>query len=426
VTDATASAQLLDPRVVSLAHAAKSASRPMARASTKQKDLALTTIASLLRARSTEILAANAIDVAAGEASGLAPAMIDRLVLTTARLESLARAVEEIASLADPIGSVDSMTRRPSGILVGRMRVPVGVVAMIYESRPNVTVDAAVLALKAGNAVLLRGGKEAQWSNEALAACVHSGLEKAGLPREAAALVPTDSRETTRTLLQLTGVVDLAIPRGGDGLVRFVAEHARVPVIGHFAGVCHLFVDAGYDVDNAIALVIDGKAKRPGVCNALETLLVHASIADALLPKLDAALVEHGVEARAEITARARMLHAKLATEDDFGHEFLAKVLAIKIVASLDEAIDHVARFGSNHSEAIATHVWEHAQRWQREVDASCVLVNASTRFNDGGELGLGAELGISTSKLHAYGPMGLEELTTRKWIVQGDGAVRG
>jgi glutamate-5-semialdehyde dehydrogenase len=306
------------------------------------------------------------------------------------------------------------------------MRVPLGVVGMIYESRPNVTIDAAALCIKSGNACVLRGGKEAARSNEILANVARDALASVDLPRDAVVTSPSYDREATRALLGLVGVLDVVIPRGGEGLIQFVAEHARVPVIAHYKGVCHLYVDEDAELGQAVALVVDGKARRPGVCNALETLLVHRTIAQAVLPLLDTVLHAEGVEVRAGAEAKSWMAHAIDAKDDDFGREFLAKILAVKVVDSFDAALDHVARFGSGHTEAICTTRYDHAQRWLREVDASCVLVNASTRFNDGGELGLGAELGIATSKLHAYGPMGLQELTTRKWIVYGEGEVRG
>lgn len=413
-------------RVRELAQRARDAAHVLRAATPAQKDAALRAVAVRLRARTPELLAANARDVAAARHAGLAPAMLDRLRLDEARVEAVARAVEEIVALPDPVGRVDGLTRRPSGITVGRMRVPLGVIAMIYEARPNVTIDAAALALKSGNAVLLRGGSEAAASNEALAACLHEALRESGLPADAVVLVPSGDREGTRALLGLAGLIDAVIPRGGPGLIKFVAEHARVPVIAHYQGVCHLFVDEGADVSRAVALVLDGKVRRPGVCNALECLLVHRDAANAVLPALDEVLKAEGVEVRADVRARDYMRNAQAARDDDFGQEFLAKILAVKIVDGLDEALSHVARYGSNHTEAILTTSYANSQRWLREVDASCVLVNASTRFNDGGELGLGAELGIATSKLHAYGPMGLEELTTRKWIVYGDGEVRG
>ncbi len=379
-----------------------------------------------IREGARAILDANALDLEGAKTNELSAAMLDRLTLDEARLEGVARAVEEIVALPDPVGRVEGLVRRPSGIVVGRMHVPIGVIAMIYESRPNVTIDAAALCLKSGNACVLRGGKEAAHSNAAFAACVHQALQEAGLPQAAVTMTPSYDREATKALIALSGIIDVVIPRGGEGLIRFVAEHARVPVIAHFQGVCHLFVDRGAEVETAIAMVLDGKAKRPGVCNALECLLVDASMADALLPKLGEALRSHGVEIRGDDAARTRMPGSVAAQEDDFGREFLAKILAIKVVDDLDEALAHVTRYGSGHTEAILTPSYANGQRWLHEVDASCVLINASTRFNDGGELGLGAELGVATSKLHAYGPMGLEELTTRKWIVYGNGEVRG
>lgn len=404
---------------------AREASRTLRAAPTAKKDAALRAIAKGLRAASQAIRAANAEDVAAATKAGLSEAMIDRLTLTDARIESIARAVEEIVALPDPVGRVEGLVRRPSGITVGRMHVPLGVVAMIFESRPNVTIDAAVLCLKSGNAALLRGGSEAAKSNAALAAIVQSALHETGLPRDAVVLAPA-SREATGAILGLTGIVDVVIPRGGEGLIRYVAENARVPVIAHYQGVCHLFVDEGAELDRAVAMVLDGKARRPGVCNALECLLVHRNIASQLLPALMTALARESVEVRADAAAHALMPGSVAAAADDFGREFLAKILAVAVVDDLDGAMAHITRYGSGHTESILTPRYDHGQRWLREVDASCVLVNASTRFNDGGELGLGAELGIATSKLHAYGPMGLDELTTRKWIVYGNGEVRG
>lgn len=423
-TDLAGDAVERDVRAAALR--AKEASRTLRAASTAQKDGALRAIARRLRESTDAIVAENADDVAAATKNDLPPAMIDRLTLTPARVEAIARAVEEVVALPDPVGRVEGLVRRPSGIVVGRMHVPIGVIAMIFESRPNVTIDAAALCLKSGNAAVLRGGSEAARSNAALAAIVHEALREVGLPEDAVVLSPSYAREATRALLGLVGIVDVVIPRGGEGLVRFVAEHARVPVIAHFQGVCHLFVDEGADVERAVAMVLDGKVRRPGVCNALECLLVHERMVDALLPRLADALAKESVEVRADEVARAKMPGSVAATDDDFGREFLAKILAVRAVSGVDGAIAHVSRYGSGHTESILTPSYEHGQRWLREVDASCVLINASTRFNDGGELGLGAELGIATSKLHAYGPMGLEELTTRKWIVYGNGEVRG
>jgi glutamate-5-semialdehyde dehydrogenase len=304
------------------------------------------------------------------------------------------------------------------------VRVPLGVIAMIYESRPNVTVDAAALCLKSGNAVVLRGGKEAARSNAALGALIEGAVRSAGLPADAVQILPSLDREATKVLIGLSGMIDLAIPRGGEGLIRFVAEHARVPVIQHYKGVNHLYVDAESDLEMALRLVDNGKLQRPGVCNALECLLVHERVAAPLLAKVEA-LIARGLEIRGDAATCALVSSARRAEEDDYGREFLAPVLAVRVVRSLDEALDHIARYGSTHTEAICTSRYDHAQRFLREVDASCVLVNASTRFNDGGELGLGAEIGISTTKLHAYGPMGLASLTALKWIAYGEGQTR-
>lgn len=371
------------------------------------------------------MLAANRLDLERAR-NVVSEAMLDRLALDPKRLEGIARAVLEIAALEDPVGEITGMRNRPNGLLVGRVRIPLGVVAMIYEARPNVTVDAAVLCIKSGNAVVLRGGSEAAESNLALGALVRAALEEVGLPGDAVQIVPPGEREATRALLGMTGLVDLAIPRGGEGLIRFVTENARVPVIQHYKGVCHLFLDEGCDAEMALRLVEDGKAVRVGVCNALECLLVHANEAARLLPRVDALAKEHGIELRACSRSLVHLPSAKAAQDEDFGHEFLAKILAVRVVDDFDGALADIARYGSGHTEAICTPSYEKSQRFLREVDASCVLVNASTRFNDGGELGLGAEIGISTSKLHAYGPMGLESLTTTKWIVYGQGQTRG
>ncbi|WP_437492876.1 glutamate-5-semialdehyde dehydrogenase [Sorangium sp. So ce1014] len=408
---------------------ARAAARALAPLDRAQKDRALRAVAERLRAEAGEgkrsaVLAANAEDVAAARAAGLSEALVDRLVLDEARLASIAGAVLEVAAASDPVGQVVGMERRPNGLLVGQVRVPLGVIAMIYESRPNVTVDAAVLCLKSGNAAILRGGKEASRSNAALGALLSDALRSVGLPADAVQIVPSLDRAATRILLGMTGMIDLAIPRGGEGLIRFVAENARVPVIQHYKGVNHLYADAGCDVEMACRLVENGKLQRPGVCNALECLLVHESVAAPLLGRV-AALAERGLELRGDEATCALVPSARRASEDDYGQEFLAPVLAVRVVRSLDEAIEHIGRYGSLHTEVICTPRYDHAQRFLREVDASCVLVNASSRFNDGGELGLGAEIGISTTKLHAYGPMGLASLTALKWIAYGDGQTR-
>lgn len=395
---------------------------PLGRAA---KDRALHAMVDRLRAPTrSAVLDANAADVAAAREGGLSEALVDRLRLDEARLDALAGAVAEIAAAGDPVGEVLGMQRRPNGLLVGQVRIPLGVVAMIYESRPNVTVDAAALCLKSGNSVLLRGGKEAARSNAALGALVRDAIAAAGLPADAVQIVPPLGRDETRILVGLTGMIDLAIPRGGEGLIRFVAEHARVPVIQHYKGVCHLYVDEGADLEMAARLVENGKLQRPGVCNALECLVVHESAAEPLLQRLDA-LRDKGLEIRGDEATCAVLPWARRASADDYGQEFLAPILAVRVVASLDEAIEHIERYGSHHTEAICTRSYEHSQRFLREIDASMVLVNASTRFNDGGELGLGAEIGISTTKLHAYGAMGLSSLTALKWIAYGEGQIR-
>jgi glutamate-5-semialdehyde dehydrogenase len=417
----------LSEQLAELCARARAAARSLAPASRAAKDRALHLIADRLRAAAKPgaLLDANAADVAAARATGLSEALVDRLVLNEARVNAVADAVLQIASFDDPVGEVLGMKRLPSGLSVGQVRIPLGVIAMIYEARPNVTVDAAALCLKSGNAVLLRGGKEAARSNAALGALVRDAVVAAGLPADAVQIVPPLGRDETKLLVGMTGQIDLAIPRGGEGLIRFVAEHARVPVIQHYKGVCHLFVDEGADLDMALRLIENGKLQRPGVCNALECLLVHRASAAGLLPKLAKLMTDRGLEVRGDEAVVKLLPGAKAASPEDFGAEFLAPILAARVVDSLDEAIDHIARYGSNHTEAICTESYERSQRFLREVDASCVLVNASTRFNDGGELGLGAEIGISTTKLHAYGPMGLASLTALKWIAYGQGQTR-
>jgi glutamate-5-semialdehyde dehydrogenase len=390
------------------------------------KDAALRAIAAGLRERQDEILAANARDLQDARARGTSDALLDRLALDERRLGGMADAVEQIATLDDPVGAVLSDTRRSNGLRIRRVRVPIGVIAFVYESRPNVTTDASALCLKAGNAVVLRGGSDAARSNAAVVGVIGRALEQTGLPRDAVQLLPPGDREAIRELLQQTDTVDLAIPRGGEPFIRFVQENARVPVIAHASGVCHLFVDAGADVDMAVRLAVNAKLQRPGVCNAIECLLVDALDADRLLPPVARALLEGGCELRGCERTRRLVPEAKAATDGDWGHEFLDRILAVRIVDGLDAALDHVARFGSRHTEAICTRNADHAERWRSEVDAACVVVNASTRFHDGGELGLGAEIGTATSKLHWRGAMGLEGLTTFEWLVDGDGQTRG
>lgn len=409
--------------VEALARRAKEASRALAGVSTERKDAVLRRVAAALRAPGSEdVLSANQADVAAGD--DLSDAMRDRLRLDRARLDGVAKAVEEIALLPDPVGQVVHEHRLDNGLAVQRVRAPLGLVGIIYESRPNVTVDAAALCFKAGNACLLRGGKEAFRTNRALAAVFAAALEAEGLDPATVTLIPTLDREATRAMIELDGIVDVIIPRGGEGLIRFVAENARVPVIRHYKGVCHVYVDAAADLDAALAIATNAKVQRPGVCNAMETLLVDEAVADAFLPRLAGAMREAGVELRADERARAR-IEATPATEADWDEEYLDLVLAVGVVDGLDGAMKHIAKHGSLHTEAIVTEDAAKAERFLREVDASCVLVNASTRFNDGGQLGLGAEVGISTTKLHAYGPMGLAELCTTKWVGRGTGQVR-
>ncbi|MFW5875381.1 MAG: glutamate-5-semialdehyde dehydrogenase [Myxococcota bacterium] len=412
--------------VTDLARRAKDAARLVGRAGTSQKNAVLRRAAAELRgAARGRLLDANQKDLAAAEHSGLTKAMVDRLRLDEKRLDGVADGIDQIAALPDPVGEVERLRRLPSGLQVGQMRVPLGLVGIIYESRPNVTADAAALCIKSGNGVLLRGGKEAFHSNTAFADVFARALEEEGLPPAAVSLIPTTDREASLVMIGLEGVLDLVIPRGGEALIRFVAENARVPVVKHYKGVCHVYVDGDADLDEAVSVAVNAKAQRPGVCNAMETLLVDRACADAFLPRVGEALRDAGVELRGDESVRRLLPFAEAASDEDWDAEFLDLILAVKVVEGLDGALAHVERHGSNHTEAIVTESYGKARRWLREVDASCVLVNASTRFNDGYELGLGAEMGISTSKMHVYGPMGLAELCTLKWIAYGDGQVR-
>lgn len=408
---------------------AKAAARPLANASTEQKNRALERMADELEANAAALIETNAQDVEAARAAGISGALVDRLVLTPARIRAMAEGLREVASLPDPVGEETERWTRPNGMEVSRRRLPLGVILMIYEARPNVTADAAGLCLKSGNAVILRGGKEALRSNAAIAAIISRALEAEGLPADACVFVEDPNRELLLALLQQDTTIDLAIPRGGEGLIRFIVENARVPVVKHYKGVCHIYVDAAADLDMALDIAFDGKVSRPGVCNALECLVVHESVAPSLLPRIAEKLGGAGVEFRADEQA-LRLLgpeaRAVPATEEDFGHEFLDLVLAIRVVPSYEAAVAHVARYGSLHTEVICTEDRQVADRFLREVEASMVGWNVSTRFNDGGQLGLGAEMGISTTKLHAFGPMGLRELTTLKFVVEGVGQVRG
>jgi glutamate-5-semialdehyde dehydrogenase len=411
--------------VESLAVAARKAAREVASLSTTSKNNVLLRMAEALREQKEYIQAENEKDLAKGREKMLSVAMLDRLALSDEIIESMIVGLQEVVALPDPVGEVDEMVKRPNGIMVGRMRIPLGVIGMIYESRPNVTVDAAALCLKAGNAILLRGGSEAIHSNLALAKVLQDSLASEKINPAAIQVVPTTDREAVNVLLSLEEYIDLIIPRGGEGLIRFVAENSRIPVLKHYKGVCHVFVDGGADLDMAVDIVINGKCQRPGVCNALETLLVHKDVASTFLPLVASKLVAAGVELRGCPRTKKILPDIKDAVEEDWPAEFLDLILAVKVVDDLDSAMDHIATYGSQHTEVIVTADYANAQRFIKEVDASAVMVNASTRFSDGGQFGLGAEIGISTTKLHAYGPMGLKELTTRKFIVYGDGQVR-
>ena len=415
----------LTARVRAWASEAKDAAAVLAAVDTRAKNAALGAIAGVLRERATALVAENARDVEAAEVRGVSAALLDRLRLTEARVEAMAAGVEEVIALPDPVGGIDGLARRPNGLLVGRMRVPLGVIAMIYEARPNVAIEASALTLKSGNAILLKGGSEARHSNRALAMVLRDALSRAGLPAGAVTLIDETDRAVVEVLVTQDDLIDVVIPRGGEGLIRAVVEKARVPVLQHYKGVCHAFVDRGADLDQAATIVVNAKAQRPGVCNALETLLVHCAEADAFLPLVAARLADRGVVLRGCPETCARVA-AEPATDDDWAAEYLDLILAVRVVDDLDAAMAHIRRWGSRHTEAILTRDHANAMRFLREVDASCVVVNASTRFNDGNQLGLGAEIGISTTKLHAYGPMGLEELTTRKFVVFGEGQVRG
>ena len=411
--------------IKTLALQCRDAATAIASLPTQAKNALLRAMADALLADEAVILAANARDIEAAAAKGIGSAMLDRLRLDTARLQGIAAAVREVAELPDPVGQVTRAYDRPNGIHVERVRVPLGVIAMIYEARPNVTADAAALCLKAGNAVILRGGSEAIHSNTAIAAALKRALRDAGLPEAVLTLVEDLRRETILELIQLSDIIDLVIPRGGEGLIRFVAEHARVPVIKHYKGVCHQYVDAGADEDLALALLVDGKVSRPSACNALETLLVHRDIAPSFLPKAAAALRARGVDLRVDEAGRAWIPDAAAATEEDFAAEFLDLVLAIGVVDDLDAAIAHIRRHTSDHTEVIVTRDPAHADAFVHALRSAVVMVNASSRFSDGGELGLGAEIGISTTRLHSYGPMGLEALTVERFVVRGEGQVR-
>ncbi len=417
--------QTIQEYVDKVGRKAKEAARALARSTTAARNEALLGAAGRIEARAAEIAAANADDLAAARQAGLEEAMVERMELTPARIEAMAAGLREIAALPDPVGAIRDMAYRPSGIQVGRMRVPLGVIGIIYESRPNVTADAAGLCLKSGNATILRGGSEAIRSNGIIAHCIREAVEAAGLPADAVQLVETTDRAAVGALIQMDRYVDVIVPRGGKSLIERITAEARVPVIKHLDGVCHVYVDDHADPDMAVAVAINAKTQRYGTCNTMETLLVAASVADRVLPETGERLRAAGVEVRCCPRALPLVEGAVAADESDWGAEYLGPVLAVRVVDGFDEAVAHIARYGSGHTDAIVTADHGRAMRFLREVDSSSVMVNASTRFADGHEYGLGAEIGISTDKLHARGPVGLEGLTTEKFIVLGNGHVR-
>ena len=408
-----------------LGRQARLAARLVAAADTGVKNRALLAIAAAVDARRDDILAANAKDVAAGEASGLDAALLDRLALNAAGIAGIIEGLTQVAALADPVGAITDLNYRPSGIQVGKMRVPLGVIGIIYESRPNVTVEAASLCLKSGNAAILRGGSEAIHSNQALAACIREGLVAAGLPEHAVQVLETTDRAAVGELITMPEYVDVVVPRGDKGLIERIARDATVTVIKHLDGICHVYIDDAADAEKALAIAVNAKTHRYGTCNTMETLLIAESRAEELLPAIADALLAKGVELRGCPRTRQILMGAVEASEEDWGTEYLAAILSIKVVADVDEAMDHIARYSSAHTESIVTENYTTGRRFLREVDSSSVMINASTRFADGFEYGLGAEIGISTDKIHARGPVGLEGLTSQKYVVLGDGHIR-
>ena len=409
----------------SIGREARDASRLVARADTASKNRALAIMAMAIQRDEQRLLAANAEDVESAKARGLDAALVDRLTLTSKGIAGMAEGLVQIAALADPIGEISDLSFRPAGIQVGKMRVPLGVVGIIYEARPNVTADAAGLCLKAGNAAILRGGSEAIHSNQAIAACVKEGLKAAGLPETAIQVIETTDRAAVGELITMKEFVDVIVPRGGKGLIERISDEARIPVIKHLHGVCHVYIDEGADLDKAIRIADNAKTQRYGTCNTMETLLVHEAIAREVLPPLCKIYLDKGVELRGDTASRAIMAQMNEAVEEDWHTEYLAPILSVRVVSGLDQAIEHIAVYGSQHTDSIITEDYSRARRFLREVDSSSVMVNASTRFADGFEYGLGAEIGISTDKIHARGPVGLEGLTSQKFIVLGDGHIR-
>ncbi|ACM18973.1 glutamyl-5-phosphate reductase [Geotalea daltonii FRC-32] len=412
-------------KIRKIAADARAASLAMARLSSAAKNELLLRMAEALENNAPLITAENARDLEAGQQKGLSAAMLDRLMLDESRIKAMADGLREVAALPDPVGEVTHMWKRPNEITVGKMRIPLGVIGIIYESRPNVTSDAAALCLKAGNAVVLRGGSEAIHSNLAIAGLLQDQMRKLGIPVAALSLIPFPERAGVTEMLKQEEFIDVIIPRGGESLIRFVVEHSKIPVIKHYKGVCHIFVDATADFGMAEKIIINSKTQRPGVCNALETLLIHKDVAETFVPRIHEALSTLKVELRGDEAFRQFAPGVKAATEEDWYAEYLELILAARVVDDLDEAIAHINKYGSLHTEAIITSDYANSQRFLREVNSSVVLVNASTRFSDGNQLGLGAEIGISTTKLHSFGPMGLEDLTTTKFIVYGEGQIR-
>lgn len=415
----------LEKEMKDLAVRTKKATSSLSCLPASRKNKVLETVAELLAIKKQEIQAENQKDLNQATKQGLSAAMLDRLRLTDGVIESMVASLKELCMLSDPVGKIEDFIRRPNGLQVGRMRVPLGVVAMIYESRPNVTIDAAALCLKAGNGVILRGGSEAIHSNLALAGVLKEALNKNSVDEDVVQVVPVTDRKAINCLLELEEEIDLVIPRGGEGLIRFVTAHSRIPVLKHYKGVCHIFVDEEADLEKAVPIILNSKTQRPGVCNALEGILIHQNIAEKFIPLIAKALHDEGVVLHGCSTSVGFSDTIIDAKPDDWGKEFLDLELCVKVVSDFESAADYIGRYGSKHTEAIITENYSTAQRFIAEIDASAVIVNAATRFNDGGELGLGAEIGISTTKLHAYGPMGLEELTTRKFVVYGQGQVR-
>jgi len=411
--------------MTALGEKARAASRALARADTGAKNAALLHIADAMMAAQTVLIAENARDLDQGKKNGLDTAFLDRLELTAERIASMAEGLREIVALPDPVGEIGDLSYRPTGIQVGRMRVPLGVIGIIYESRPNVTADAAALCLKSGNAAILRGGSEAKHSNQAIAAVIHAGLEKAGLPQDAVQVIATTDRAAVGKLITMPQYVDVIVPRGGKGLIKRISAEAKVPVIKHLHGVCHVFIDAEADLDKAVAIAFNAKCHRYAVCNAMETLLVDKSVAAEVLPRLATEYAKENVELRGCLRTRDILVGINAASDADWDEEYLAPILSIRVVDGLDEAIAHIHQHSSEHTEAIVTENYTRARRFLAEVDSASVMVNASTRFADGFEYGLGAEIGISTDKIHVRGPVGLEGLTSQKYIVLGDGHIR-